>query len=111
QIDPSCPGVLGEEQRCDEVSAQDKEQVDAQVAPREPVLVEVIDKNSEDRDRAEAVEEWTIAVRRVLWCGPCRGHGSRRIYRPRSSCLGWELHGRDYAGEAPELHVMLSRTR
>ena len=61
QADGSPVGELAQEERCDEVPADDKEDVDAEEAARHDVEVRVVQEDCEHGDRPKAVETAEVA--------------------------------------------------
>ena len=66
QVDPVSCLPLDEQQRGDEVAAEDEEEVDAEEAARQPVDPRVVEEDCPHRERAQAVQSRAVGdVRRV----------------------------------------------
>src|SRR5256885_16651636 len=56
QVDPVSRLPLDEQQRWDQVPAEDEEEVDAEEAARQPVDAGVVEEDGRDRHRAQSVQ-------------------------------------------------------
>ena len=72
-MDTAGLSVLGQEQRRDEISAQDEEDVDAEEAARQPRPVQVVNENAEHGHCPQTVEERAVRVRAAVRRRTCRG--------------------------------------
>ena len=66
QVDPVSRLPLDEQQRCDEVAAEDEKEVDAEEATRQPVDAGVVEEDGRDRDRAQAVQARAVGDMRCV---------------------------------------------
>ena len=98
QPDPAVLLPVGQQQARDQVPADHEEDVDAEEATRDPLLVAVVQQDGDDRDRAEAIERGDVpetrrgagtAGSRLGPVLPLRTFSHRRARDCRSWHMSW----------------------